>query len=166
MESTFNRDSQSESQAGASVGATPLAAAGFLAGIVYLWVEALFRLLFTYNANFDAVYVLWQARVGDHVGRLGGGLLCLWVPGLPGSCAGGVDLVLDDFADHLGDCGPAHRRDRDAHWHLMRTPSRTRPGPTEVRNFPLALIYHVPTNSDVSYSFSAIGGSMGRYAIL
>ncbi len=65
MESTFNRDSQSESQAGASVGATPLAAAGFLAGIVYLWVEALFRLLFTYNANFDAVYVLWQARVGD-----------------------------------------------------------------------------------------------------
>ena len=65
MESTFNRDSQPESQAGASVGATPLAAAGFLAGIVYMWVEALFRLLFTYNANFDAAYVLWQARVGD-----------------------------------------------------------------------------------------------------
>ncbi len=65
MESTLHRDSQSESQAKASVGATPLAAAGFLAGIVYLWVEALFRLVFTYNANFDAAYVLWQARVGD-----------------------------------------------------------------------------------------------------
>ena len=65
MESTQSRDSQSESQAWASVGASPLAAAGFLAGIVYLWVEALFRLLFTFNANFNAAYVLWQARVGD-----------------------------------------------------------------------------------------------------
>lgn len=49
----------------AAVGATPLAAAGFLAGIVYMWVEALFRLLFTFNANFDALWVLWQGRVGD-----------------------------------------------------------------------------------------------------
>src|SRR5260370_20004000 len=65
MESVQNRDSQSESQTKAAVGATPLVAAGFLAGIVYLWAETLFRLLFSYNANFDAAYVLWQARVGD-----------------------------------------------------------------------------------------------------
>jgi hypothetical protein len=30
-----------------------------------MWVEALFRLLFTFNANFDAMWVLWQACVGD-----------------------------------------------------------------------------------------------------
>ncbi len=65
MEATQRSTSQSKSPAPASVGATPLAAAGFLAGIVYMWVEALFRLLFTYNANFNAAYVLWQARVGD-----------------------------------------------------------------------------------------------------
>ena len=65
MQSELHRESQPESKAEASVGATPLVAAGFLAGIVYKWVEALFRLLFTYNANFDAAYVLWQARVGD-----------------------------------------------------------------------------------------------------
>ncbi len=65
MEATQKSASQSESRAQASVGATPLAAAGFLAGIVYMWVEALFRLLFTFNANFDAAYVLWQGRVGD-----------------------------------------------------------------------------------------------------
>ncbi len=65
MQSAQSRSAQPESKAEASVSATPLAAAGFLAGIVYLWVEALFRLLFTYNVNFDAVYMLWQARVGD-----------------------------------------------------------------------------------------------------
>ncbi len=65
MQTTQNSTSQPESQTKASVGAAPLVAAGFLAGIVYMWVEALFRLLFTNNANFDAVYVLWQARVGD-----------------------------------------------------------------------------------------------------
>ena len=65
MEATQKSASQPESHAPTSVGATPLAAAGFLAGIVYMWVEALFRLLFTFNANFDATYVLWQARVGD-----------------------------------------------------------------------------------------------------
>jgi hypothetical protein len=65
MQSELQRESQPESQAKASVGATPLVAAAFLAGIVYMWVEALFRLLFTNNANFDAFWVLWQARVGD-----------------------------------------------------------------------------------------------------
>ncbi len=43
----------------------PLVAAGFLGGIVYMWVEAIFRLLFTNNPDFNAVWVLWQARVGD-----------------------------------------------------------------------------------------------------
>lgn len=65
MQSALDSESTPESQAKASVGATPLVAAGFLAGIVYLWAETLFRLLFTFNANFDAAYVLWQARVGD-----------------------------------------------------------------------------------------------------
>jgi LPXTG-motif cell wall-anchored protein len=44
---------------------SPAAAAAFLAGIVYMWGEALFRLAFTYNANFDAFWVLWNGRVGD-----------------------------------------------------------------------------------------------------
>ncbi|SRR6266702_5549220 len=65
MEATQKSASQPESHAQASVGATPLAAAAFLAGIVYMWMKALFRLLFTFNANFDAMWVLWQARVGD-----------------------------------------------------------------------------------------------------
>jgi hypothetical protein len=45
--------------------APPLVAAAFAAGIVYMWVEALFRLLFTYNADFNARWVLWNGRVGD-----------------------------------------------------------------------------------------------------
>ncbi len=65
MESVQRNEAQQESRTVAGTGATPLAAAGFLAGIVYLWVEAFFRLLFTFNANFDAAYVLWQGRVGD-----------------------------------------------------------------------------------------------------
>jgi hypothetical protein len=65
MQTTQSSESQPDSQAKASVAAAPLVAAGFLAGIVYMWVEALFRLLFTNNANIDAVWVLWQARVGD-----------------------------------------------------------------------------------------------------
>ncbi len=65
MESAQKSASQPASRAQASVGATPLAAAGFLAGIVYMWGEAAFRLLFTFNANFNALWVLWQARVGD-----------------------------------------------------------------------------------------------------
>jgi hypothetical protein len=41
------------------------AAAAFAAGIVYLWGEAAFRLLFTYYPGFDADWVLWNGRVGD-----------------------------------------------------------------------------------------------------
>jgi hypothetical protein len=44
---------------------TPVVAAAFLAGIIYMWGEAFFRLIFTYNANFDAFWVLWNGRVGD-----------------------------------------------------------------------------------------------------
>jgi hypothetical protein len=46
-------------------GAYPAAAAAFAAGIVYLWGEAAFRLLFTYYPGFDADWVLWNGRVGD-----------------------------------------------------------------------------------------------------
>lgn len=46
-------------------GAYPAAAAAFAAGIVYLWGEAAFRLLFTYFPGFDADWVLWNGRVGD-----------------------------------------------------------------------------------------------------
>jgi hypothetical protein len=65
MEATQRSTTQPESRAQASVRATPLGAAAFLAAVVYMWVEALFRLLFTFNANFDAMWVLWQACVGD-----------------------------------------------------------------------------------------------------
>jgi hypothetical protein len=65
MEATQRSTTQPESRAQASVRATPLGAEAFLAAVVYMWVEALFRLLFTFNANFDAMWVLWQACVGD-----------------------------------------------------------------------------------------------------
>jgi len=45
--------------------AGPVAAAAFAAGIAYAWLEALWRLLFTYNPDFDARWVLWNGRVGD-----------------------------------------------------------------------------------------------------
>ena len=44
---------------------SPLVAAAFLAGISYMWLEAAFRLAFTYNANLNAFWVLWNGRVGD-----------------------------------------------------------------------------------------------------
>jgi hypothetical protein len=46
-------------------GAYPAAAAAFAAGIIYVWGEAAFRLLFTYFPNFDARWVLWNGRVAD-----------------------------------------------------------------------------------------------------
>lgn len=46
-------------------GASPAAAAAFAAGIVYVWAEALFRLLFTYYPSFNARWQLWNGRVGD-----------------------------------------------------------------------------------------------------
>jgi hypothetical protein len=48
-----------------ALAASPLVAAAFAAGIVYLWLETGFRLAFTYSPNFDAFWVLWNGRVGD-----------------------------------------------------------------------------------------------------
>lgn len=45
--------------------AGPVAAAVFAAGIVYAWLEALWRLLFTYYPSFSARWVLWNGRVAD-----------------------------------------------------------------------------------------------------
>ena len=45
--------------------APPLVAAAFGAGIIYLWLEAAFRLVFTYNTAFNNAYMLWNGRVGD-----------------------------------------------------------------------------------------------------
>lgn len=39
-------------------------AAAFAAGIIYMWLEAVFRLLFTYTSLANT-YVLWNGRVGD-----------------------------------------------------------------------------------------------------
>ena len=48
---------------GRRLGATPVAAAGFAGGIVYAWVEAIFRILGT-KTTFAAHYRLWQPRDG------------------------------------------------------------------------------------------------------
>lgn len=45
----------------------PIAAAAFLAGIVYAWALAAFRLAFTYFPNFNNAYFLWNGRPGDVV---------------------------------------------------------------------------------------------------
>jgi hypothetical protein len=42
-----------------------MAAAAFLAGIVYCWGEGIFRWVFTRFPSVPAHYVLWQGRVGD-----------------------------------------------------------------------------------------------------
>jgi len=64
MSSVSKPDAKGANTAPARMGASPLVAAAFLAGIVYLWVETLFRLVFTYT-NLANSYVLWQGRVGD-----------------------------------------------------------------------------------------------------
>ncbi len=45
------------------LGARPVAAAGFVAGIVYAWIEAIFRILGT-KTTFASHYRLWQPRDG------------------------------------------------------------------------------------------------------
>ena len=67
-------------------GAYPAAAATFAAGIVYLWAEAAFRLLFTYFPGFDARWVLWNGRVGD--------IAAMWLTISGVSVAAGVVLYL------------------------------------------------------------------------
>ena len=53
-----------ESNGGTAL-ATPLVAAAYAAGIVYMWGEAAFRLAFTNSPDFNAKWVLWNGRVGD-----------------------------------------------------------------------------------------------------
>ena len=45
--------------------ASPSVAAAFAAGIVYVWGEAIFRLIFTFFPDVPATYALWSGRAGD-----------------------------------------------------------------------------------------------------
>ena len=45
--------------------ASPTVAAAFAAGIVYMWGEAIFRLVFTFFPDVPNTYNLWGGRVGD-----------------------------------------------------------------------------------------------------
>jgi hypothetical protein len=47
-----------------SRGASPTAAAGYLAAIVYMWLEAILRILLT-NTSLLNNFMLWNGRVGD-----------------------------------------------------------------------------------------------------
>ena len=50
----------------ASEGASPVAAAAFAAGIVYMWAEMIFRYAFTHSPSFNSnYYILWNGRPGD-----------------------------------------------------------------------------------------------------
>jgi hypothetical protein len=57
--------SESKAKAGTAALATPLVAAAYAAGIVYMWGEAAFRLAFTNSPDFNGAWVLWNGRVGD-----------------------------------------------------------------------------------------------------
>ena len=46
-------------------GASPIAAAAYLAGMVYVWGEGIFRYVFTKFPSIPERYVLWHGRVGD-----------------------------------------------------------------------------------------------------
>ena len=57
---------QSIAQPQASGGASPVAAAAFAAGIVYMWAEMIFRYAFTHSPSFNSdYYILWNGRPGD-----------------------------------------------------------------------------------------------------
>ena len=45
--------------------ASPSVAAAFAAGVVYVWGEAIFRLIFTFFPDVPAAYTLWSGRAGD-----------------------------------------------------------------------------------------------------
>ena len=45
--------------------ASPSVAATLAAGIVYVWGEAIFRLIFTFFPDVPATYSLWSGRAGD-----------------------------------------------------------------------------------------------------
>lgn len=65
MTTQQQRPAAEPAHAASAAGAYPAAAAAFLAGLVYLWGEAAFRLAFQYYPSFDAKWVLWNGRVGD-----------------------------------------------------------------------------------------------------
>lgn len=67
-------------------GASPAAAAAFAAGLVYVWGEAAFRLLFTYFPGFDTRWVLWNGRVGD--------IAAMWLTISGAAAAAGAALYL------------------------------------------------------------------------
>jgi LPXTG-motif cell wall-anchored protein len=75
--------------------ASPVAAAAFAAGVSYAWLEALWRLLFTYYPTFDANWVLWDGRVGD--------IAAMWltITGLAGVVGIG-SYLLWRRKDHVG----------------------------------------------------------------
>ena len=73
-------------------GATgPYAAAAFAAGIVYLWAEAVIRLVFTWFPDVPASYNLWPDLNGGRVGDIGAMWLTMAV------LAGLVFVVLGRF---------------------------------------------------------------------
>ena len=49
----------------APTAASGFAAAAFIAGIAYMWIEAAIRLIFTHYPQTSVDYVLWNGRVGD-----------------------------------------------------------------------------------------------------
>ena len=65
IETDTSRRPQRPAGPAGRIGASPLAAAAFTAGLIYVWGEAAFRLLFTYFPGFNADWVLWNGRVGD-----------------------------------------------------------------------------------------------------
>jgi hypothetical protein len=60
---TFNEDSGTTARVG--LAATPVIAAAYAAGIGYMWLEAAFRIAFTYSPSFNGRWMLWNGRVGD-----------------------------------------------------------------------------------------------------
>ena len=65
MATMVNKTTTSIETTGGTALATPLVAAAYAAGIVYMWGEAAFRIAFTNSPDFNAKWVLWNGRVGD-----------------------------------------------------------------------------------------------------
>ena len=65
MATMVNKTTTSIESTGGTALATPLVAAAYAAGIVYMWGEAAFRIAFTNSPDFNAKWVLWNGRVGD-----------------------------------------------------------------------------------------------------
>ena len=71
--------------------AGPYAAAAFAAGIVYMWAEAVIRLVFTWFPDVPASYNLWPGIAGGRVGDIAAMWLTMAV------LAGLVFVVLSRF---------------------------------------------------------------------